>query len=292
MQVAFSSSELVGKYWARSLAADIHGGLLRKLKAGRPIDQKYLPYLTPGHPFMVSLFDSSAWVFRHSVIVGSSGASAGAKVPGVNPDRVRLFGYAHDAGKMFRTDLYSEENGQGSRAHPKKIETFTDLRIMLSHPRLSQKYAWEYGLPDDICDLLVEHHGTVRTRIRLSDDVKRGHPEESFLYCGPRPSTKESAIIMCADSISAFFEKKMDEQRWSQERAPVAYISEIVGRIHGELQKEEQLDERVISLADQKIVMDGIKTWLIRFYSGMRLFGTPQRGERISDGRFLPWPKY
>lgn len=193
---------------------------------------------------------------------------------------------------MYRTDLYSEEDGQGSRANPKKIETFTDLKIMLNHPRLSQRYAWEYGLPDEICDLLVEHHGTGKTRIWLSDDVKRGHPEEAFLYCGPRPSTIESAIVMCADSISAFFEKKMDEQMWSQKKAPVAYITEIIERIHGELQQEKQLDERVISLADQKIVMDGIKTWLIRFYSGMRLFGTPQRGERITDGRFLPWPKY
>jgi putative nucleotidyltransferase with HDIG domain len=272
--------------WADMFARDVHEGLHKKLLKGVKIDQRYLGYLTPNHPLLKALRRTAHGTFRHSIIVGSIAASSAAKVNGANPDLCRLLGYFHDTGKMFRPELYSESL-VGDRANPKKIETVADLKIMLNHPLRSRDNAWQYRLPGEICDLLIEHHGTVKTRIRLSDNI----PDKDLHYCGPRPSTIESAIVMFVDSASAYFEREMDERGWLTEDHSATRILTRIQKIHDEVQAEGQFDENVFSRENQALVTDAIKTWLVRFYTHMRLFGTPRAGEVLIDGR-LPWPEY
>ena len=272
--------------WAYALSDDICDGLHKKAMSGVRIDQRYLPFLTPTHVLLRELADKAPGTFRHSVIVGCIAASSAAKVQGANPDLCRLLGYFHDTGKMFRPDLYSEALA-GNRANMTRIETAADLKIMLNHPSLSRDNAWRHRLPAEVVDLLIEHHGTVKTRIRLSADI----PEKDLYYCGPKPSTIESAIVMFVDSASAFFEKEMDEKGWLTEDHSNSRILARIQKIHGEVAAESQFDERVFSRDNQTIVLHGIKKWFYRFYGHMRLFGTPSAGEYVQDKR-LPWPDY
>jgi putative nucleotidyltransferase with HDIG domain len=306
--VTASNHHPIGINWAPCLARDIWVGLNHKLRAGKPIDENILQHLNPDLPFYHDLFKNSPWVYRHSVIVGSGAASTAAKLKKIcpevkiNPDLMRLLGYIHDGGKMgdngkdddgkMSVKLYCEESGQGSRAKPKVVESFSDVMTMLAHPRRSQTIAWLYGFPDVACYLVGQHHGTAPTMIQMTENVRWGHPEEVFCYPGPRPNDPHSLILMCADSFLAFFENKMDARLWPPNKAPERFIAEKAKIIHGELLAKEQLDEKVLSLPHQKIIFDGLQEFLIKFYTGMRLFGTPRAGERVSlDGR-LPWPEY
>ncbi|MBN3033322.1 MAG: hypothetical protein JW873_04435 [Candidatus Saganbacteria bacterium] len=310
---AASNHRPTGINWAPCLAKDTYLGLQHKQRAGLPIDADILRHLDPNLPFYQALLCFRPWVYRHSVIIGSGGASSSANLKKlhpevkVNPDLMRLLGYIHDGGKMWDdvlnvngqgnnggigNSLYCEEAGQGSRANPKVIDRFSDAMTILAHPRRSQIIAWLYGFPEKACYLVGQHHGTTPTMVQMTKEARRGHREEVFCYPGPRPNDIHSLILMCADSFLAFFENRMDARLWPPDKAPEKFIEEKAAVIHGELLAAGQLDEKVLSLPYQKIIFDGLQEFLIKFYTGMRLFGTPRAGEKVNlDGR-LPWPEY
>jgi putative nucleotidyltransferase with HDIG domain len=123
-----------------------------------------------------------------------------------NSTLVRVSAFYHDVGKMVRPPFYVE-NQEGLDPHT-SLDPFTSARIVISHVADGIALARQYRLPFRIQNIIAEHHGTraVKSFYRKAQEAAGPDAEVEktpFCYPGPRPSSRESAIVMLADAIDA-----------------------------------------------------------------------------------------
>ena len=159
-------------------------------------------------PLLQQLCATAPGTYAHSMMVGTL-AEAGAQAVGANPLLARVGGYYHDIGKMKRPDFFVE-NQRLENVHGRLSPSLSAL-IITAHVRDGVDMAKEHRLPDEIRDIIAQHHGTTLIRYfyhqALADcNGPDGVPpglEASFRYPGPRPQSREAALVMLADSIEA-----------------------------------------------------------------------------------------
>ncbi len=122
--------------------------------------------------------------------------------------------------------------------------------------------ALEYGLPAEIVDIIAQHHGQDIVRYFLhkaQENAKEGQPvdEKSFRYPGPKPQTREAAIVMLADSVEAAVR--------SLERPTPGRVEGLVRQIIKERLHDGQLDESAVTLKD----LDGIADAFVQVLTGL-----------------------
>jgi len=138
--------------------------------------------------------------YNHSVIVANL-ADAGARAIGANPLLARVGAYYHDVGKM-KKPTYFIENQKGIKKNPhEKLKPSMSVLIVASHVKDGVELVRRDGLPKEVTDIIREHHGT--TLMESFYKKTNGADELDFRYPGPKPRTKESAIVMLADSVEA-----------------------------------------------------------------------------------------
>ncbi len=157
------------------------------------------------HPLLRTLAENAPGTFQHSIQVGNIAQEAAYKI-GANPLLVRAGAMYHDIGKTA-TPLYFTEN-QTSGVNPHHEMDFEDsAKLVINHIEGGIKIARKYNLPEKIIDFIATHQGTTKTKYFYNSYVNE-HPdkkpiEKNFTYPGPTPFTKETAILMMADSIEA-----------------------------------------------------------------------------------------
>jgi putative nucleotidyltransferase with HDIG domain len=159
------------------------------------------------HPLLKELSSKVPGTFHHSVVIGSL-AEAGAEAIGANPLLARVGAYYHDIGKILKPEYFIENQTSGKNKHDKLSPNMSTL-IIISHVKEGVELAKKYNLPQNVIDFIQMHHGTtlvsffydkaLRKRRAYRDQVR----EIDFRYPGPKPTTKEIAIVMLADSIEA-----------------------------------------------------------------------------------------
>lgn len=157
------------------------------------------------HPLLKQLSQNASGTFSHSIEVGNL-AEAGAKAINANSLLTRVGCYYHDIGKMEKSEYYVENQMGGSNKHDNLTPTMSAL-VISSHVKLGLELADKYNLPADIENFIPEHHGTSPMEYFLHK-AKEVNPdseidENNFRYPGPKPQSKETAIVMLADSIEA-----------------------------------------------------------------------------------------
>lgn len=155
------------------------------------------------NPLLKNLSVKTPGTFYHSMMVAAV-SEAAAEAIGADPIFTRVASYYHDIGKMKRPKFYVENQEGGENPHD-KISPFLSALIILAHPKDGFELAKKYQIPKEIRDIMLEHHGTTflayfYNKAKSLDENVR---EDDFRYSGPKPKTKESAIIMLADSIEA-----------------------------------------------------------------------------------------
>ncbi len=157
-------------------------------------------------PLMRRLSMQAPGTYHHSLIVGSLAETA-AEAVGANPLLARIGAYFHDIGKLQKPDYFVEnESSQGSR-HADISPSMSAL-IIGAHVKDGAEMAEENNLPHAIIDIIEQHHGTslMEYFYHLSKDAN-GNDEEAaedlFRYPGPKPRTREAAIIFLADMVEA-----------------------------------------------------------------------------------------
>ncbi len=135
--------------------------------------------------------------YNHSILVANLAETA-ARAIGANGLLARVGGYYHDIGKLKHPEYYIE-NQRGKKNPLDKLTPRLKRVVLRSHVLEGVKIARKEGLPEDVVDIIREHHGT----ILMASIYKKGEPESDYRYPGPIPSSKESAIVMLADSIEA-----------------------------------------------------------------------------------------
>mgnify|MGYP000282741897 FL=1 len=180
-------------------------GLLPYLETGFGITTpvRLLELSNPNHPLLKKLLLQASGTYHHSILVGNL-AEAAADSIGAESLLVRVGAYYHDIGKIKRPYFFVENQLSGENPHDKITAPLSTL-IITSHVKDGVELAKNHGLPQVVVDMIAQHHGTglikyFYHKARETDDTIK---EEDFRYDGPKPQTKEAAIIMLADTVEA-----------------------------------------------------------------------------------------
>lgn len=158
-------------------------------------------------PILRRLAVEAPGTYHHSIIVGTL-AEAAAEAIGANPLLARVGAYYHDIGKIKRAEYYVENQSFAPNKHDRLTPAMSSL-IIASHVRDGLEIAEQLKLPQKIKDLIPQHHGTkVMTYFyQKAKDAAEGKnqviDENKFRYPGPKPKSREAAILMLADSVEA-----------------------------------------------------------------------------------------
>lgn len=156
------------------------------------------------HPLLQKMAVEAPGTYNHSLIVGLLAESA-AKAIHANSLKARVGSYFHDIGKITKPE-YFIENQSGDNKHDRLSPTMSSL-IISSHVKEGIELARQYKLPNEIREIIQEHHGKTLIKCFYKKAVEQNKEmngmEEEFKYPGPPPHSKEAAIVMLADSIEA-----------------------------------------------------------------------------------------
>lgn len=166
---------------------------------------RLLELSNPNHELLRKLLLEAPGTYHHSLMVGNL-AEASAEAIGANPLLVRVGAYYHDIGKVKRSE-YFIENLRSFESPHEKIAPALSALIITSHVRDGVDFAREAKLPQAIIDFIEQHHGTSLAKYfynrALEEDREGTVSEESFRYEGPKPQSKEVALVMLADTVEA-----------------------------------------------------------------------------------------
>lgn len=221
---------------------------------------KLLELSNPNNPLLKKLLMEAPGTYHHSMLVANLAEMAADEV-GANSVIARIGAYYHDIGKITRPYFFKENQLTNENPHDNINENLSAM-IIISHVKDGVEMAKEYNLPEMIIDIIKQHHGTTlvkyfyytaRNKSEYPDDIK----EEDFRYKGPIPNTKESAIIMLADSTEAAVRSINDPT--------TKKLEEMVNNIVDDKVKAGQLDNCELTLKD----LSKIKECFLRALNGI-----------------------
>ncbi|GIP61607.1 cyclic-di-AMP phosphodiesterase PgpH [Virgibacillus pantothenticus] len=187
------------------LSAVLTIGLLPYFEAALGIlsDIKLLQLSSPNHPLLKKLLTEAPGTYHHSVMVANLSEAACESV-GANGLLARVGAYYHDLGKTVRPH-YFIENQLAIRNPHDFIEPKESAKIIISHPYDGAEMLKKHRLPKEIIDIAKQHHGTSLLKYFYFKDKEQNDDVEEaiYRYPGPKPQTKEAAIISICDSVEA-----------------------------------------------------------------------------------------
>jgi putative nucleotidyltransferase with HDIG domain len=141
--------------------------------------------------------------YHHSIIVGNL-AEAGARYIGADPVLARIGAYYHDIGKLKKPE-YFIENQIGIRNPHDTLKPQMSALVIISHVKDGMEMAKRMKLPRKVLEVIEQHHGTTMIELfyRKALEDSADAAQDSYRYPGPRPKTKETALVMLADSVEA-----------------------------------------------------------------------------------------
>ncbi|GAO03471.1 putative protein [Anaeromyxobacter sp. PSR-1] len=216
---------------------------------GYVTDVKLLELANLNHPALKELIVQSPGTYHHSILMGSL-VEAGAQAIGANPLLARVCAYYHDLGKI-RNPLYFAENQRGGENRHDALAPSMSALIVKRHVTDGLELARHWRLPRVVQDAIAQHHGTRHVGYfwgkaqRLAEEGGgRAAPldEALFRYPGPKPQTREAALVMIADACEASARALEDPTADS--------LRALVGKRINEVFGEGQLDECALTLRD------------------------------------------
>nr|CAA9295535.1 Membrane protein containing HD superfamily hydrolase domain, YQFF ortholog [uncultured Armatimonadetes bacterium] len=187
--------------------------------------------------------------YAHSLMVGNL-AHAAAEAIGADALLVRVAAYYHDLGKMNRPEFFIENQANAENIHDRLNPSLSAL-VLTSHVKEGLAMAEEVGLPPRVCEVIQQHHGTSLMKYfyhRATGGAQDATLEAQFRYAGPKPQSKEAAILMLADSVEA-------ASRTLDKPTPPR-IADFVARMVEDKRADGQLDDSDLTLRDLKRIQD------------------------------------
>ncbi|MDY0268722.1 HD family phosphohydrolase [Trichloromonas sp.] len=209
-------------------------------------DIKLLELANMNTPILRELMIQAPGTYHHSVIVGNL-VEAAAESINANPLLARVAAYYHDIGKI-RKPLYFVENMNGQENRHDKLAPSMSALILMSHVKDAVEMARENKLGAPIIDIIRQHHGTALMKFFYDKAKSKEEPgmpavdERDYRYPGPKPQTREAALIMLADAVEA-------ASRTLSDPTP-ARIQGMVQKIINNIFIDGQLDECELTLKD------------------------------------------
>ncbi len=206
------------------------------------------------HPLLRRLALEAPGTYHHSIATGTLGEAA-AEAIGANSLLVRVGAYYHDIGKAFKPEYFVENQAYTSNKHENLSPHLSSL-VIASHVKEGLEMASQYGIPQAILDMIPQHHGTrIMTYFyqKAKNDPRNQGQEindADYRYPGPKPQTKEAAILMIVDAVEAASRTLEDPT--------IAQIQGMIQRIIRAVVDDEQLDECNLSMKELKLIEYGL----------------------------------
>jgi len=189
--------------------------------------------------------------YHHSLMV-SALCEAAAEAIGANPILARVGAFYHDIGKLKRPLFFVENQsyfGIDDNPHNNLTPRLSKM-VITSHPKDGVELAKEYGLPNVICDFILQHHGNGLAKYfynkAVAEEGAENVKEEQFRYTGPKPNTKETAILMLADAVESAV--RAIKVTTTEE------IEQVINKIIIERLNDGQLEDSPLTLKDIKVI--------------------------------------
>ena len=217
---------------------------------------RLLELADPATPLLQEFRMHVPGTYAHSLMVANL-ASGAAEAIGADALLTRVAAYYHDLGKMSRPEFFIE-NQTGENIH-ETINPSLSAVVLASHVKDGMEMAKVAGIPAKVIDVMSQHHGTSVMKYfyhQATDGVPDRLLEAQFRYPGPKPQSKEAAILMLADTVEA-------ASRVLQQATPQK-LAEFVQRMIQDKLADGQLDESDLTLREMKT----IETVFIHILSG------------------------
>ena len=208
----------------------------------RSTKQTLLELLDFNHPLLKKLATQAVGTYHHSLVVGNL-AERAAEAIGADSRLTRVGSYYHDIGKLVNTDIFTENNPDSSSIHD-KWNPKESAGMVRNHVKEGVLLAHKYNIPKEVIDIIKEHHGTSRIRYFLDVAQRQGlDPDlEDYTYDGPKPRSKESALVMLADIVESTTKAK--DLRSKDE------LEKIIDDTIQRMIRDGQLNEAPITISD------------------------------------------
>ncbi|HHH84322.1 MAG TPA: HDIG domain-containing protein, partial [Firmicutes bacterium] len=212
------------------------------------------------NPLLRKLMSVAPGTYRHSLIVSELAGEA-AKAIGGDVLLAQVGGLYHDIGKVKRPDYFIENQMYGPNRHDNLLPLMS-VRILKNHVEEGVLMARKYGLGRRLMAIIREHHGTSLIKYfylkNLKDEKHKNIDEKYFRYDGPKPSTKESAIIFLADKVEAVTRLLFN--------SPFHHVQERINRIFEDALFDRQLETCDLTLRDLNTVREAF----VEYFRGSR----------------------
>jgi cyclic-di-AMP phosphodiesterase PgpH len=211
------------------------------------------------HPLLMRLQEEAPGTYHHSMMVAALAERAASRI-GADSLVVRAGAYYHDIGKLAQPHYYIENMLDGKPSPHDSLPPTESAQKICDHVTNGMEIARRNRLPGIVRDFIPQHHGTRLVTYFYRRAVEHGEQVDpaEFRYAGPRPQSKESAIVMLADSCEAVV-------RARQDRAD-SNIDDLVDGILAERLAEGQLDECDITMRELQQVSESFKATLRAIY--------------------------
>lgn len=161
------------------------------------------------HPLLQELVRRAPGTHNHSIAVGTIAEAAAERI-GANALLVRIGAYFHDIGKMLKPHYFVENQAGATNRHANLAPAMSTL-IIIGHVKDGVDLGRQHHLPEPIIDLIEQHHGTTLVEYFFIEATKRSEAnpdgatvlEGAFRYPGPKPQSKEAAILMVSDAVES-----------------------------------------------------------------------------------------
>lgn len=212
------------------------------------------------NPLLQRMVMEAPGTYHHSLIVGNL-SDAACKAVGANALLARIGAYYHDIGKLAKPEYFSENQSAFTSKHEALTPTMSKL-IIMNHVKEGVELAKKYKFTPSVIDFIEQHHGNslvyyfYRRALENTENVEKVG-EEEFRYPGPKPNSKETAIVLLADSVEAATR--------ALKEADLTKIEELVHKIINNKFIDGQLDECDLTLKD----LERISSVFIKILSGI-----------------------
>ncbi|MEY2497616.1 MAG: cyclic-di-AMP phosphodiesterase PgpH [Verrucomicrobiota bacterium] len=224
------------------------------------------------HPLLRRMTIEAPGTYHHSLVVANL-AEAAAEAIGANATLCRVCSYFHDVGKLVKPEYYTENMNFERNPHDDLAPTMSAL-IIIAHVKEGVDLALKHRLNRRIIDIIQEHHGTslvyyfYKRALQQQEDARTGGKimklreddipevrEETFRYNGPKPQTKESAIVSLADMV--------ESASRSLEKPTPQKIEQLVNELIGQRIADGQLVECDLTLSDLNLIAERFRFTLM-----------------------------
>ena len=211
-------------------------------------------------PLLRKLAEEAPGTFQHSMQIANLAEEVILKIGG-NPFLVRAGALYHDIGKISKPNFFIENQVAGLNPHD-EISYIKSAEIIIDHVKNGVKMAQKHKLPEPIIEFIATHHGTTKANYfyikQSQENPNTKIDENSFMYPGPLPRSKEAAVVMLVDGIEAA-SRSLPEKTYEK-------LKELIDNMIDNKIKLKQLEKSALTFSDIDIIKEILLQKLINIY--------------------------